>query len=64
MLFHRKIPHETGLCAMLQQHLLLGVRGLEPEPHANTLLTATDIKRRERRFLPDLTAGVSTPPSR
>jgi hypothetical protein len=39
-------------------------RGLEPEPHAGTLATTTDILRRERRFLPGLTTGVSTPRNR
>ncbi|MCW2948815.1 MAG: hypothetical protein JWR24_5532 [Actinoallomurus sp.] len=61
MLLHRKIPHKTGMRAMLQQHPLLGGRGLKTEPHPNTLTTTTDIPRRERRFLPGPKAEVSTP---
>jgi hypothetical protein len=41
------------VCAVLQQRRLLG-----------TLTTTTDIPRRERRFLPCMKAGVSTPHSR
>jgi hypothetical protein len=48
--------------AVLQQHLLLS--RCEPEPHTNTLLTTIDIPRRERRFLPGLAVGVSTPRNR
>ncbi|MCW2945484.1 MAG: hypothetical protein JWR24_2201, partial [Actinoallomurus sp.] len=38
-----------------------GGRGLKTKPHPNTLTTTTDISRRERRFLPGLKTGVSTP---
>jgi hypothetical protein len=61
VLIHRKIPHKTGMRAVLQQHLLLGRRGLKTKPHVNTLTTTTDISRRERRFLPGLKTEVSTP---
>jgi hypothetical protein len=64
MLLAREIPHISGVCAVLQQRLLLSGRGRKPEPHARTLTTTTDIPRRERRFLPGLTAGVSTLRSR
>jgi hypothetical protein len=64
MLLTSEIPHISGVPAMLQQHRLLGGCGLEPESHANTLTTTTDIPRRERRFLPGLKAGASTPHSR
>jgi hypothetical protein len=47
-----------------QQRHLLGGRGRKPKPHATTLETTTDIPRRERRFLPGLKAGVSTPRNR
>jgi hypothetical protein len=49
---------------VLQQRRLLGGRGRKPESHATTLNTSTDIPRRERRFLPGLKAGVSTPRNR
>jgi hypothetical protein len=49
VLFHGKIPDKTGMCAVLQQRRLLYGRGLKPKPHAATLLTTTDIPRRERR---------------
>jgi hypothetical protein len=61
MLFHRKIPHKTGVRAVLQQHLLLDSRGLKPRTHANTLTTTTDTSRRERRYLLGPKAEVSTP---
>ncbi|MCW2944115.1 MAG: hypothetical protein JWR24_832, partial [Actinoallomurus sp.] len=61
MLVHRKIPHKTGMRAVLQQHPLLGGRGLKTKPHTNTLTTTTDTPRRERRFLPGPKAEVSTP---
>jgi hypothetical protein len=64
MLLTRKIPHKTGMRAMLQQQRLLGGCGLQPKPHATTLKNTTDIPRRERCFLPGLKAGVSTPRKR
>jgi len=64
MLLTREIPHKTGVRAMLQQRRLLGGCGLKPKPHATTLKTTTDIPRRERRFLPGLKTGVSTPRKR
>jgi hypothetical protein len=64
LLLHRQIPHKPGMRTVLQQHRLLGGRGLKPEPHACTPTTTTDILRRERRFLPGLKAGVSTPRNR
>ena len=64
MLFASKVPDKSGVCAVLQQRRLLGCRGLKSEPHATTLWTTTDIPRRERRCLPSLKAGVSTPQTR
>jgi hypothetical protein len=64
MLLTRKIPHKPGMRTVLQQRRLLSGCGLEPKSHASTLTTTTDILRRERRFLPGLKAGVSTPHSR
>jgi hypothetical protein len=61
VLLHRQIPYKTGMRAMLQQHPLLGGRGLKTKPHPNTLTTTTDISRRERRFFLGLKAEVSTP---
>jgi hypothetical protein len=61
VLLHSEVPDKTGMCAVLQQHRLLGGRGLKTEPYPNTLSTTTDISRRERRFLPGLKAEVSTP---
>jgi hypothetical protein len=63
-LLTRQIPDKTGMRAMLQQRHLLGGYGRKPEPHATTLKNTTDIPRRERRFLPGLKAGVSTPRKR
>ena len=64
MLLTREIPHKTGVRAVLKQHRLLDGRGHKPKPHATTLKNTTDILRRERRFLPGLKAGVSTPRKR
>jgi hypothetical protein len=61
VLLYREVPDKTGVRAVLQQHRLLGSRGLKPEPHPNTLSTTTDSSRRERRYLPGPKTGVSTP---
>jgi hypothetical protein len=63
VLLNGEIPHKAGMRTVLQQRRLLGGRGLEPEPHPDTL-TTTDILRRERRFLPGLNARVFTPRNR
>jgi hypothetical protein len=52
------------VCAALQQRRPLDGRGLKPEPHAATQWTTTDIRRRERRCLPGLKAGVFAPQAR
>jgi hypothetical protein len=43
LLFHRQVPHEPRMPAMLQQHLLLNGRRHQPEPrHTRKVATATD----------------------
>jgi hypothetical protein len=64
MPLNSQVPHISGVRAVLQQHRLLGGCGHKPKPHARTLITTTDIPRRERRFLPGPKAGVSTPHNR
>jgi hypothetical protein len=64
MLLNGQVPDISGMCAVFQQRRLLNGCGRKPEPHASTLTTTTDIPRRERRFLPGLKAGVSTPHNR
>jgi len=50
-------PHVTGLDGDDPESLVAA-------DHANTLANTTDISGEvKRRFLPDLKAGVSTPPS-
>jgi hypothetical protein len=44
VLLDGQISDKTGVCAVLQQHLLLGGRGLKPKSHANTLSMTTDIR--------------------
>ena len=61
---HREIPPRPSMRTMLQRHRLVYGRGLEPEPHASTLTTTTDILRRDRRFFPGCKTGVSTPRNR
>jgi hypothetical protein len=61
VLLNGEIPHKPGVPAVLQQHLLLGGRGRKPEPHPNTITTTTEKEGRERRSLPGLKTGVSTP---
>jgi hypothetical protein len=64
ILLNGEVPDKTGMRAVLQQHRLLSGRGRKPEPHTGTLTTTTDKQGRERRFLPGLKTGVSTPHNR
>ena len=63
VLLDGQVPHVPGVAAVVPQHRLLGGGGEQPVPgHANTLANTTDISGEvERRFLPGLKAGVSTP---
>jgi hypothetical protein len=62
----RRIPMPTSLPDNPEPSCTpaLGGRGRKPEPHPTTLTTTTHIPRRERRVLPGLKAGVSTPRNR
>jgi hypothetical protein len=44
VLLHRKIPDKTGVRAVFQQYLFSRRGWLKPESHADTLLSATDIR--------------------
>jgi hypothetical protein len=64
LLFHRQIPHEPGMPAMLMQDRFLRRGRHQPVPgHVRGVLRATDIQieGRERRFLPGTESGVPTP---
>ncbi len=63
VLLDGEVPHVPCVRAVVPQHGLLGGGGVQTVPgHANTLANTTDISGEvERRFLPDLKAGVSRP---
>jgi hypothetical protein len=65
LLLHRQIPHVPGIGAVLPQLGFLAGRRRKTVPvHAATLAARSDIpgpEGRQRRFLPGLKVGVSTP---
>jgi hypothetical protein len=63
VLFDGEVPYVPGVTAVVPQHCFLGGGGEEPVPgHTNTLSDITDLSGEvERRFLPGMKAGVSTP---
>ena len=63
VLLDRKVPHVSGVRAVIPQHRFLGGRRTQPIPgHTNTLATAADISGEvKRRFLPGLKAKVAKP---
>jgi hypothetical protein len=65
VLLYGQVPHVPGVGAVVLQHRFLSGRGEQPVPgHTNTLAITADISWEvKRRFLPGLTARVSTPPS-
>jgi hypothetical protein len=66
VLLDRKIPHVTGVRAVVPQHRFLGGRREQPvSGHTNTLANSTDIfEEVKRSCLPGLKAQGSTPRAR
>ncbi|TQM00306.1 hypothetical protein FB559_6017 [Actinoallomurus bryophytorum] len=61
VLLYSEIPYKAGMCAVLQERLLLGRRGRKPKSHTNTPTATTDNQGRERCVLPGLKTGIVMP---